>query len=113
MELTSLLIKNISIDNNYYRPTEVDLLFGDASKAKLAKLDPKHELESLVKEMVNADYNLFLKNLKSNGFSKNSKIYVAGHNGMVGSAIVRKLKSLGHNNLVLKFQRITQEIPKM
>ena len=35
-------------------------------------------------------------------FSKNSKIYVAGHNGMVGSAIVRKLKSLGHNNLVLK-----------
>lgn len=35
-------------------------------------------------------------------FSKNSKIYVAGHNGMVGSAIVRKLKSLGHENLVLK-----------
>ena len=35
-------------------------------------------------------------------FSKSSKIYVAGHNGMVGSAIVRKLKSLGHNNLVLK-----------
>ena len=36
------------------------------------------------------------------GFSKNSKIYVAGHNGMVGSAIVRKLKSLGYENLVLK-----------
>ena len=36
------------------------------------------------------------------GLSENSKIYVAGHNGMVGSAIVRKLKSLGHNNLVLK-----------
>ena len=35
-------------------------------------------------------------------FSKNSKIYVAGHNGMVGSAIVRKLKSLGYENLVLK-----------
>ena len=35
-------------------------------------------------------------------FSKNSKIYVAGHNGMVGSAIVRKLKSLGYKNLVLK-----------
>ena len=35
-------------------------------------------------------------------FSKSSKIYVAGHNGMVGSAIVRKLKSLGHKNLVLK-----------
>ena len=31
-----------------------------------------------------------------------SKIYVAGHNGMVGSAIVRKLKQQGFVNLVLK-----------
>lgn len=31
-----------------------------------------------------------------------SKIWVAGHRGMVGSAIVRKLKDLGHTNLVLK-----------
>ena len=30
------------------------------------------------------------------------KIYVAGHSGMVGSAIVRKLKSLGHENFVLR-----------
>ncbi len=33
-------------------------------------------------------------------FNKDSKIYVAGHNGMVGSAIIRKLKSLGFNNPV-------------
>ena len=33
---------------------------------------------------------------------KTSKIYVAGHNGMVGSAIVRKLKREGYTNLVLK-----------
>jgi len=33
---------------------------------------------------------------------KDSKIYVAGHNGMVGSAIVRKLHSGGYNNLVLR-----------
>lgn len=32
----------------------------------------------------------------------NSKIYVAGHLGLVGSAITRKLKSLGYENLVLK-----------
>ena len=32
----------------------------------------------------------------------NSKIYVAGHNGMVGRAIVRKLKDEGYNNLILK-----------
>ena len=32
---------------------------------------------------------------------KDEKIYVAGHSGLVGSAIVRKLKSSGFNNLVL------------
>ena len=31
-----------------------------------------------------------------------SKIYVAGHNGMVGSAIVRQLDKLGFKNLILK-----------
>ncbi|MDG1689537.1 MAG: GDP-mannose 4,6-dehydratase [Flavobacteriales bacterium] len=55
----------ISIDKNYYRPTEVDLLIGDASKAKkLLSWSPKYDLESLVKEMVNADYQLFQKKLK-------------------------------------------------
>jgi len=33
---------------------------------------------------------------------KSSKIYVAGHKGMVGSAIVRKLQREGYNNLVLQ-----------
>jgi GDP-L-fucose synthase len=33
---------------------------------------------------------------------KNSKIFVAGHNGLVGSAIVRKLHSEGYNNLILR-----------
>ena len=33
---------------------------------------------------------------------KDSKIYVAGHRGLVGSAIVRRLKALGYENLVLK-----------
>ncbi|HNJ01593.1 MAG TPA: NAD-dependent epimerase/dehydratase family protein, partial [Chitinophagales bacterium] len=31
---------------------------------------------------------------------KNAKIYVAGHNGMVGSAIVRKLKAEGFSNIL-------------
>ena len=30
------------------------------------------------------------------------RIYVAGHRGMVGSAIVRKLKSLGYNNILTR-----------
>lgn len=33
---------------------------------------------------------------------KNAKIYVAGHRGLVGSAIVRVLQKEGYNNLVLK-----------
>ena len=37
--------------------------------------------------------------------NKDSKIYVAGHNGMVGSAIVRELKKQGYNNLILKSHR--------
>lgn len=33
---------------------------------------------------------------------KNSKIYVAGHRGMVGSAMVRKLQAEGYNNIVTR-----------
>ncbi|MEZ4843460.1 MAG: GDP-L-fucose synthase [Bacteroidia bacterium] len=34
--------------------------------------------------------------------NSSSKIYIAGHNGMVGSAIVRRLKSEGYSNLILR-----------
>lgn len=34
--------------------------------------------------------------------NKSSKIYVAGHRGMVGSAIVRKLKAEGYQNIVVR-----------
>ena len=34
--------------------------------------------------------------------NKKSKIYIAGHNGLVGSAIVRKLKSKGYKNLIFR-----------
>ena len=36
---------------------------------------------------------------------KTSKIYVAGHNGMVGSAIVRELKKQGYNNIIIKSRK--------
>ncbi|MFA6924075.1 MAG: GDP-mannose 4,6-dehydratase [Bacteroidales bacterium] len=50
----------IAVDINYFRPTEVDILLGDSSKAKQKlgwKL--KYNLDSLVKEMVAADIDLF------------------------------------------------------
>ncbi len=50
----------VAIDANYHRPTEVDLLIGNASKAK-TKLgwEPKYSLDMLVNEMVKADLALF------------------------------------------------------
>ena len=34
-----------------------------------------------------------------------SKIYVAGHKGLVGSAILRKLKKKGYKNLILRSKK--------
>lgn len=50
----------IEIDQKYFRPTEVDLLIGDASKAKneLGWI-PKYDLNMLIKEMVKSDIELF------------------------------------------------------
>jgi len=46
----------IKVDTNYYRPTEVESLIGDASKAKkLLGWEPKISFESLVEEMVEED----------------------------------------------------------
>ncbi len=52
----------VCIDENYFRPTEVDLLIGDPTKAK-EKLgwQPKYTLETLVKEMMAGDLKLFSK----------------------------------------------------
>ena len=37
--------------------------------------------------------------------SKNSKIYLAGHNGMVGSAILRHLKKKNYKNIIVKSRK--------
>ena len=34
--------------------------------------------------------------------NKQAKIYIAGHRGLVGSALVRKFQELGYDNLILK-----------
>jgi len=52
----------VEVDPAYFRPTEVDLLIGDASKAKKNMgWEPKHTLEQLVKEMMDHDLRLFQK----------------------------------------------------
>lgn len=52
----------VKIDPEYHRPTEVDLLIGDATKCKeQLNWSPKYTLPELVKEMVEADLKLFEK----------------------------------------------------
>ncbi len=62
----------VAIDPKYFRPTEVDLLIGDPSKA-MNKLGwrPKYNVEALCKEMVTSDLALFKRDqvLKDAGFN--------------------------------------------
>lgn len=52
----------VSVDPEYFRPTEVELLIGDASKAKKdLGWEPKYQLKDLIGEMVKADLDLFKK----------------------------------------------------
>ena len=53
----------LSVDPTYFRPTEVDLLIGDPTKAK-EKLGwiPEHDLASLVRDMMQSDIKLMKKN---------------------------------------------------
>ncbi|SKB80954.1 GDPmannose 4,6-dehydratase [Sphingobacterium nematocida] len=61
----------VKVDPRYYRPTEVDLLIGDPTKAQ-TKLNwkPKYDLQMLVSEMVLSDLRLMRKEqyLKEGGF---------------------------------------------
>ena len=60
----------VSVDERYFRPTEVELLIGDPTKSK-EKLgwEPKYDLPMLVKDMVAADLDLFKRDqyLKKGG----------------------------------------------
>ena len=49
----------VKIDPAYFRPTEVDLLIGDASKTHKIGWKPKYSLDDLVTEMVEADLHAF------------------------------------------------------
>jgi GDPmannose 4,6-dehydratase len=62
----------VQIDERYFRPTEVELLIGDPTKAK-TKLgwEPKYDLQALVQEMVQADLKLFQRDahLQAGGYA--------------------------------------------
>ena len=60
------------MDKKYFRPAEVDLLVGDASKARL-KLGwkPRHSLNDIVRDMVLSDLHIMQRDkyLRAGGFS--------------------------------------------
>ena len=100
----------VRVDPRYFRPAEVETLLGDPSLAK-EKLGwvPTTTLDEMIDEMVGHDLDQAKRVMISssrasisrstrNIFSARSKnmdyVFVAGHRGMVGSAIVRRLPGL-------------------
>ena len=67
--------EDIQVDSKYFRPTEVDLLIGDATKAK-EKLGwvPEYTLKELVNEMMTSDIKMTEKEqyLKLKGLHTNN-----------------------------------------
>ena len=62
----------VAVDPNYFRPTEVDLLIGDPTKAnEVLGWTPSYDIDELVKEMVAADLDLFRRDqtLREAGFA--------------------------------------------
>jgi GDPmannose 4,6-dehydratase len=66
----------VEVDPRYFRPTEVDLLIGDSSKAqKILGWKPKYSLEMLVDEMVTSDLRLMEREKALSDLGHDSKRY--------------------------------------
>jgi GDPmannose 4,6-dehydratase len=68
--------KHVEIDKRYFRPSEVDVLLGDSSKAmRILKWQPKVSFEGLIDLMLNADLELAAKEktLQQAGYKGNAQ----------------------------------------
>jgi nucleoside-diphosphate-sugar epimerase len=104
----------VQVDPRYFRPAEVETLLGDPTKAH-EKLGwkPETTLQEMVSEMVAKDLEAakntpaqvsWLRGCHRAGVLRMTKqrIFVAGHRGMVGSAIVRQLEQRGDVEVVVR-----------
>lgn len=105
----------VSIDKRYYRLAEVERLVGDASKARRdLGWTPQTDFDQLVKIMTEHDMgeygvggkkpSILFDSVASPvaGVPKDARIFVAGHRGLVGSALVRALNDKGFTNVITK-----------
>ena len=62
--------KHVVVDEKFYRPSEVNILCGDYSKAnRILKWEPKVKFKDLVKIMVDVDFEFFKKqNIKEDKY---------------------------------------------
>ena len=96
----------VRVSSKYYRPAEVETLLSDPQKAKNELgWEPKISVKDMCAEMVEEDLKLAKQNkqiqLNNSGNPpiSNEKIFIAGHNGMVGSAIHKKLSINSDNKI--------------
>ena len=103
----------VEVSEKYYRPAEVELLCGDASKAeRILGWKPQISFQQMVSQMVRYDLqyddfggdedNLGFVGYKNSDMKRQDKIYIAGHRGLVGSAITECLKKAGYTNIVTR-----------
>ena len=55
-----------------------------------------------MRPICNRGFLVFLLGFGCNAMKKNAKIYIAGHTGLVGSALFRRLEAGGYSNLVVR-----------
>ncbi len=86
----------VKIDPKYFRPTEVDILVGDASKAKnVLGWEAKISLKSLLVKWFAWRFKMLTKQKQKYNYGRvlmfpisGKRIWVCGHNGMVGRAVL-------------------------
>lgn len=106
----------VRVDSGYLRPTEVDHLLGDPSKAKRdLGWEPTMDFNGLVASML-WSITTWIWPARSERcgtraisthcevwlMRKDAKIYIAGHRGLVGSAIHRRLEQDGYTEFLLR-----------
>ena len=70
----------VKIDEFFYRPAEIDLLVGDASKARqILGWKPQHSFSELVQEMVRNDIDALSRNDRGTGIKRRPGLIVVNH----------------------------------